>query len=79
LEKDIIGTYPIDSPLKTKKSFSESEKKELARKHEQCILEEDKKAKEKYFANKKEDMADGLAFLIVGFPILFFYQRRKKQ
>lgn len=62
-----------------KKELTQEQKEELDKKHKECLLDEEIKAKNKYFANKKEEMGDGLAFLIVGLPILFFYQRRKNK
>jgi hypothetical protein len=75
-----VHILEIDSENKNiKKVFSEKEKEELAKKHKKCILDENQKEKEKYFLSKKENMADGLALLIVGFTILLIYKMKKKR
>ena len=64
---------------KNKKEPTKEEKDRLNKKYKECIADEEKNEKEKYFLTKTDDMIQGLAFLIVGLPILFLYQKRKKR
>jgi len=59
------------------KKLTEEDKKFLKKKYEECIEKAKKDDEEAFVQRKKMDLTDGLAFLIVGFALLFFYQRRR--
>ena len=73
-----IEVEMIEKNNQKNKKLTEEDKKFLKKKYEECIEKAKKDDEEAFVQRKKMDLTDGLAFLIVGFALLFFYQRRKK-
>ncbi len=63
---------------KTQVRLSEEQKEKLRKKYEQCKKELAEKNQKLFETDQKRSMATGLSFMIVGFPLLYFYQRKKK-
>lgn len=63
---------------KIKEKLTENEKKILKDKYNKCLADEKTKDERRIKNNNGRQMAWGLAFLIVGTPILWFYHRRRE-
>ncbi len=69
-----------DSPVRKIQNFgdlSQEDIKKLRQKYDECVKEVKEQERQEFYTNQKRSMATGLAFMIVGFPLIFFYQRRK--
>ncbi len=82
----IMGPIPAVgiSPRKTNeresgKELTEEEKEFLQKKFKECKEEARKSAEENFRRGEKMDIASGLAFVLVGLPLLYFYQRRRRE
>lgn len=61
-----------------KNKNEEVAKERTAEETEECITRKTKLEKERYLRQKKENMVDGMALILVGAPVWFFYQRKRK-
>ncbi len=75
-----IALKPPTSKAQKEKisQLTEEQKKKLREKYQECIEKVKKDNEEKFRISEKRHIATGLSFMIVGFPLIFFYQRRKK-
>ena len=64
---------------KIKKELSQEDKEFLSKKYEECKEKTKKEGKEKFIRGEKHDIANGIAFLITGFALLFFYKTKRKK
>ena len=74
-----FGPIHAKTIVKDIKNLSEEEKEFLRKKYNQCVEDAKQKSQKQYLNNRKMNIATGLAFIIVGFPLLYFYQRRRKR
>jgi len=77
-----FGPKPVVvSPENTKQilKLSEQDKEKLRKKHKECLLEAEQKSHNKFLTKQKINLATGIAFVVVGLPLLFFYQKRNKK
>ncbi len=58
--------------------LSKEQKNDLRKKYEKCKKDLEEKNQKLFETDQKRSMATGLSFMIVGFPLLYFYQRKKK-
>jgi hypothetical protein len=50
----------------------------LREQYNECKEQASADAKEEFVMDQKRNMATGMAFMIVGFPLMYFYQRKRK-
>ena len=77
-----LGSKPVAvNPVSEKQilKLTEEEKKKLRKKHKECLLEAEQKSHEKFLTREKIHLATGIAFVVVGLPLLFFYQKRNRR
>lgn len=60
------------------KDLTKEDIKFLKEKYSECKKEVKEEAEKNFQRGEKMDIAEGTAFMIVGFALLFFYQRRRK-
>ncbi len=76
---EIALKAPTNKVQKEKVSqLTEEQKKKLREKYKECVEKLKKDNEEKFKTSEKRHIATGLSFMIVGFPLIFFYQRKKK-
>ena len=71
--------FATQKPAKTYEDLSAEDKEFLRTKYEECIKKEKEGQIKSFKRDKKMDIADGVAFLLIGALLLFFYQRKKKK
>jgi len=76
----VLDPEPIKSSRNTKKysELTKEDKEFLKRKYSECIKKEQKSREESFSRDMKMDIANGIAFSLVGSLLLFFYGRRRK-
>ena len=58
--------------------LTEAEKKKLREQYTKCKKEAKEEAHKSFVNGEKMDIATGIAFILVGLPLLYFYQRKRK-
>jgi len=77
-----LGSKPVAvNPVSEKQilKLTEEEKEKLRKKYKECQQEARKKSHEKFLIREKIHLATGIAFVVVGLPLLFFYQKRNRR
>jgi hypothetical protein len=79
LMEGALNVAPIKQAKdKKNKKLTKEEEKFLERKYKECKLEAKTEAEKDFQRKEKMDIAEGIAFMLVGFPLLYFYQRRRR-
>ncbi len=79
LEADSVALSVVIEPQPwSPKLITPEERERLYAKYKLCVGKEIENEKSKYKKEKLEFLADGIAFLIVGLMVLFFYRNRKE-
>ena len=73
-----IEIRPKKEVEKEDKKLTKEEKEFLEKKFKECKKEAKETAEKNFQRREKMDIADGIAFMVVGFALLYFYQRRRK-
>jgi len=68
----------VSNPRAQAPELTKEQKEALQKKFKECKEKVRKESEEKFETGEKRHIATGLAFMIVGFPLIFFYQRRKR-
>ena len=75
---------PMDINLKRQsntnkiKKLTREDKRFLQNKYKECKKESKEEAEKQFQRGEKMNIAEGIAFMVTGFTLLYFYQRRKK-
>ncbi len=78
----LMGNKPVTlSPTSEKQilKLTKEEKEKLRKKYKECQQEAEQKSHEKFLIREKNHLATGIAFVIVGLLLLFFYQKRNRK
>ncbi len=77
----VLNEVQLSATKKTEKAkkLTKEEKDFLRKKYQECKKEVKIEAQKDFERGEKMDIAEGIAFMLVGFPLLFFYQRRRKK
>jgi hypothetical protein len=73
-----VSLSPVKENSQKISKLTKEDKEFLRKKFEECKKETKKEAQEDFERREKMDIAEGIAFMLVGFPLLYFYQRRRK-
>lgn len=68
----------LERKQKENKKLTEEEKEFLRKKYQECKEKVKKENEENFVRGQKIDIADSIAFILVGIPLIYFYQRRRK-
>jgi len=60
------------------RSDNKMSKEEMEQKYQDCMKKEQERAEKRYKEGKKEDMADGIAFLLAGLLLLVAFRFKRK-
>jgi len=60
------------------KKLTKEDKEFLQNKYKECKKEAKEEAQNDFQRSEKMDIAEGIAFMITGFTLLYFYQRKRK-
>ena len=76
-----VGVAPTSSEIKKEKivNLTEEQKEKLKRKYRECKKEAEAESQRRYELGQKRSFATGLSFLLVGLPLIFFYQGRRRR
>ena len=61
------------------KKLTEAQKAKLRKKYNQCLEKAKKENKQRFRISQKRRIATGLSFVLVGIPLILFYQKRRKE
>ena len=78
---DNIHMLETKAPVKNKdaiKELTEKQRTFLKNKYKECKIESKEDSYKDFINGEKMDIATGIAFILVGLPLLYFYQRRRK-
>jgi len=71
-------TKPIVKNDKKIEKLTQEDIEFLEKKYKECKKEAQKEAEKEFQKREKMDIAERIAFILVGFPLLYFYQRRER-
>jgi len=67
-----------DEKKQKQKRLTKEEVQFLQTKYKECKKEAKQEAKENFERGEKMDIAEGIAFMLVGFLLLYFYRRKRR-
>ncbi len=59
--------------------LTEAEREKLRKKYKECKKEAQQEAHKKFLVQEKIHLATGIAFVVVGIPLLIYYQKRSRK
>lgn len=77
-QDEFMLTKPIVKNDKKIEKLTQEDIEFLEKKYKECKKEAQKEAEKEFQKREKMDIAERIAFILVGFPLLYFYQRRER-
>ncbi len=68
----------VEVKNKNIKNLTKEDKDFLRNKYQECVKESKKEDMDNFQRGQKTNIAEGLAFILVGIPLIYFYQRRRR-
>jgi len=81
MERDFDGVrvdIAMNPSSEKVKKLTKENKKFLQNKYKECKKEAKEEAEKQFQRGEKMDIAEGIAFMITGFTLLYFYQRKRR-